>query len=227
MKKSLFISGFLCLIAMLALTSCDEKFEEIAFDVPPKSFKNILLNPDHIYLYNHENLEEGVRLDPLVNDSIKVEVTISFSTPSFGAIQFIANEGWFYKPNANYYGQDNITYTVCYKNDCHTSNITLYVEEPFDPNTCTFDVQGESVTTSVDQPIAIRIFSNDVVCIYRGMSVFKPTYGNFNTYSYSGNYKNIVYVYYPPKGFKGVDQFIYKVNTGDGTIEATCTVTVE
>ncbi len=119
------------MLVLLVLVSCNDEIE----DTLPKSFFLIQLNPDDIYIYNSGN-PIGVRLDPLVNDSIKVEVTITYSTPLFGSIQFIENEGWFYKPNSDFIGIDNITYTVCYQGNCYSASITMHVEEPLNLEEC-------------------------------------------------------------------------------------------
>jgi len=218
MKIAHFLLSLVVLV--VGLTSCDDSFE----DKIPKNFFVIQLNPDVIYLY--PGSEYGVRLDPMVNDSIKVEVTISYSTPTNGTLTFIQNEGWFYKPNPGFIGIDNITYTVCHQNKCYSASITLHVEAPLDLANCITEVNNESVTTKRDQPIGIPIFRNDVACPFQGSSVFAPTKGTFTTYTYSGSFKNIVYVYYPPKGFTGTDQFKYRLFTSDGYIEGTCTITV-
>lgn len=209
-------------MSLLGLVACDDHFE----DNVPSSFLKTQANPDDIYLYNSAD-PIGVRLDPLVNDSIKVDVGISYSTPEHGSITFIQNEGWFYKPEANFIGLDHITYSICAGDKCVSAPIIMHVEAPPDLSNCTFEINGESVETLKDQPIAIRIFENDVVCPYSGSGIFAPEKGTFTTYSYSGSFKNIVYVYYPPKGFTGTDRFRYKLFTNGPDIQAYCTITVK
>lgn len=211
----------LCVVLALAFESCDTPD-----DVVPPAFFKVQLNPDLIYMYNG-GAPEGVRLDPLVNDSIKVDVSVSYSTPKFGTITFIQNEGWFYKPADDYVGSDDFTYTVCADDKCFSAAITMQVEAPFDPNNCTAQIVGETVETTKDQPIAIRIFDNDVVCPYAGTSINSPEKGTFNIYSYSGSFKNTVYVYYPPNGFVGTDRFMYKLFTSEGDLVAYCDVTIK
>jgi hypothetical protein len=205
------------------MTACEDNFE----DTIPESFYKIQLNPDEIYIYTG-GPSYGTRLDPLLNDSIKVDVTVSYSTPTAGIISFIPNEGWFYKPNDGFIGVDNFDYTVCLNGTCDSAPIKMHVETPLDPNTCTYLVQGETVETLKNQPVEIRIYMNDIVCpSYLGNSISSPEKGTFNVYSYSGTIKNIVYVYFPPKGFVGTDRFKYKVFTPDGDMEAYCTITVK
>lgn len=211
----------LAFLLLIAITGCDEHFE----DPIPSSFFMIQVNPDDIYMYNTGD-PNGVRLDPLINDSIKVDVNISYSTPRFGSIHFLEDEGWFYRPNSDFFGLDNFSYTVCHGADCLSASITMYVEQSPDLSDCTFEINGESIDTKKDQPIAIRIFENDVVCPYRGNSLWAPEKGRFDTFAYSGTFKNIVYVYYPPKGFVGTDRFKYRLFTSDGYMEAYCNITV-
>lgn len=206
------------------LSSCDED----ALDTLPDSYFMIQLNPDDIYMYSSGANPTAVRLDPLLNDSIKVDVSISYSQPSFGTISFVQNEGWFYKPNPNFFGLDNITYTVCYEDECWSASITMYVEPLPDPATCSFAIVGEEIVTDKNAPIGIHIFLNDTVCPYQGSGVWAPEKGKFEAYSYSGNYKNFVYVYYPPLNFTGTDRFKYRLFTADGGfLETYCTITVK
>lgn len=221
MKKTTFTTAIICLLS-LAFSACEE--EPLVDSIPP-SFLEVTLNPDLIYIYNTGS-PTGVRLDPLVNDSIKIDVNLSFSTPSHGVINFIENEGWFYIANANFIGTDYITYTVCKQDACANSVITMQVEALPDFNNCTFSITGENVQTKKDKPIAIRIFDNDVVCPYMGSSIQSPEKGHFDYYTYSGTYKNTVYVYFPPKGFVGTDRFRYRLFTPDGYLETYCTITI-
>lgn len=207
---------------LLLFTACEETMIE---DSIPPSFLKFQLNPDEVYMYNAGS-PLGVRLDPLLNDSIKVEGTITYSNPSNGTIQFVENEGWFYKPNANFIGTDIFNYTICRESTCASAEIKMHVEAPIDLNNCTFTINGETVSTKKDQPIEIRIFVNDIVCPYMGMSTYSPEKGTFNSYSYSGSYKNTVYVYFPPKGFVGTDRFRYRLFTPDGYLETFCNITI-
>jgi hypothetical protein len=214
---------YILLLLLTALMGCEDTFK----DEIPGSYFMIQTNPDDIYIYNTGN-PQGVRLDPLLNDSIKVEVSISYSTPLFGSIRFVPNEGWFYTPNAGFYGIDNIIYTVCHKEGCASASITMYVEEPLEGEACTYERNGETIKIEKNQPVEIRIFANDIVCPYQGSSLHSPEKGTFTTFAYSGNIKNIVYVYYPPKNYVGTDRFRYRIYTGDNEyLETYCNITIE
>ena len=220
--KNVLLIGAMVSMPLLFL-SCSG--DEIEPDILPKKFEEIQLRSDEIYIYNG-GTPEGTRLDPLLNDSIKVAVNITYSSPNSGIVSFIDNEGWFYKPNENFFGEDSLTYTACYGTECYSARIKLYVEQPLDVNTCVSELQGETVTVLKDQPTEIRLFMNDVLCPFTGWGINSPEHGTFATYSYSGGYKNTVYVYYPPRGFVGTDRFTYRIFTTTGTLEATCTINV-
>ena len=212
----------LTLLLIFSLLACEDDPEK---DVLPKSFAEIRLKPDEIYVYNGDS-QYGTRMDPLLNDTIKVEVTVSYSKPAHGAINFMRDEGWFYRPTAGFFGEDNVTYTVCHGTDCQTSSIKLYVEQPLDINDCAPALVSETVQTTKNQPVEIRVFLNDVVCPFSGWGMNSPDKGRYLVYSYSGGYKNTVYVYYPPANFVGTDQFVYRIFTNDGMLEATCVINV-
>ena len=220
--KNLILTKGLILISLFLLSCSEDGMEE---DILPKNFVQIQLRPDEIYIYNGDS-PFGTRLDPLLNDSIKVAVDVSYSAPASGVITFIDNEGWFYKPHENFFGEDTFTYTACHGTQCQSASIKLYVDHPLDGNNCVYELAGETVTTLKDQPVEIRIFTNDVICPYVGWGINSPEKGTFNSYSYAGGYKNTVYVYYPPKGFVGTDRFTYKIFANDVTLEATCTINV-
>jgi hypothetical protein len=209
-------------LLFLSLVGCNEPFE----DTIPESFFKTQLNPDEIYIYSG-GPSYGVRLDPLLNDSIKVPVNITYSNPAHGIISFIPNEGWYYKSNDGFIGVDQFNYTACYQGQCLSSSIKMHIEEPPDLTNCAYQLVGESVETNKNQPIEIRIFINDTVCQYVGNSIASPEKGTFKVYSYSGSIKNIVYVYFPPKGFIGTDRFKYKIFTPDGDMETYCTITIK
>lgn len=189
----------------------------------PVSENQMRLASDDIYLYT-EGSGTAVRLDPTLNDSIHGETHVSFGTASSGEITFVENEGWFYKPDPGFLGTDTFIYTVCSSHVCASETIRMHVEE-YLPN-CNFELYDEQVITQKDTPIEIRVFMNDTACNYQGMDLFSPDKGTFATYSYSGSFKNIVYVYYPPKGFSGTDHFRYKLRNGMETLEGECTITV-
>ncbi|MGK7390472.1 MAG: Ig-like domain-containing protein [Candidatus Cyclobacteriaceae bacterium M2_1C_046] len=214
--------------AALLITGCEETTEDV---IPPQFF-DVELRPDDIYMYNAGSEDSyGVRLDPLLNDSIRVSVNVTYSDPQHGIVYFLENEGSYYKPDPDFLGIDSLTYTVCSSNSCKTEKITMIVEAPLDWENCSPEINEEHVITTVNTPIEIRIFLNDVMCGFNAIEVRSPEKGTFTTYSYSGTYKNTVYVYHPPRNFTGTDSFKYRVwedyqNDPTNYHEAISTVTV-
>jgi hypothetical protein len=185
------------------------------------------LNDDELYFYNSGN-PEGLRLDVLLNDSIKGDVILTFGTPDHGSLSFLENEGWFYHPAENAYDTVRFSYSVCDGETCKSANVTIILEEYPSPEHCMTEINGETVETEMGKPVVIRIFENDLACPYAGSYIASPTKGTFRVLSYSGSFKNILYIYYPPEGFKGTDQFKYKLHAGEGQyIEAICTILVK
>lgn len=226
MKKNLLL--LTALFSLIWIIGCDESTEDV---IPPRFF-DVELKPDIIYMYNSDAEDSyGVRLDPLLNDSIRATVNVTYSQPQHGNVYFIENEGSYYKPDPEFIGMDTLTYTVCSATSCATEKITMIVESSLDWENCTPELFEEHVITTTNNPIEIRIFLNDVMCGFNSLEVRSPEKGTFTTYSYSGTYKNTVYVYYPPKNFKGTDTFKYRVwedyqNDPTNYKEAISTVTI-
>ena len=201
------------LLALVALGACDQETD----DILPKSFQQFNLYPDQIYIFNG-NSSWITRLDPLANDSVKTEVSVTYDQPRNGQL-FPGYDGpgtMGYKPNNDFYGIDSLNYTVCTLEICKTEKIKLIVEEPLDPATCVTMLRADSLETTRNKFKGIRIFENDIICLnddFGGSYIEKPVKGTFNTIQYSGSYKNTIYVYYPPKDFVGEDSFRYRVYT--------------
>ncbi|WP_242929198.1 cadherin-like domain-containing protein [Pontibacter vulgaris] len=199
-------------VGLLLLWGCDTATS----DVLPSFFREFKLYADEIYTFNSNN-DYILRLDPLVNDSIKAEVNVTYSQPLHGRLlpEFDGPGTMGYKPNQNFYGADSLEYTVCLNNDCQTEKIKLIVEQPYDPATCQTQLNGETLETTKNTSKQLRIFLNDVICYSTigGIAVYKPEKGTFEEIQYAGSYKNTIYVYIPPKDFVGEDSFRYRVYT--------------
>lgn len=198
---------------LLVLGACDTVTE----DVVPSFFKEFALYPDEIYTFNTTS---GfiLRLDPLANDSIKAEVNVTYSQPLHGRLlpDFDGPGTMGYVPEEDFYGTDSLNYTVCISSKCQTELIKVIVEEVIDPATCQTQLVGETLETIVNTTKQLRIFLNDIVCYndtYGGTSIYSPVKGTFETIEYSGSYKNTIYVYIPPKDYRGEDSFRYRVYT--------------
>ncbi len=201
------------MIGFLMLWGCDKTSD----DVIPISFQEFKLYPDDIFIVN-SNSDWITRLDPLSNDSVKTEVTVTYTQPLHGDLfpEFDGPGTMGYKPDPDFIGIDSLEYTVCGGEICTTEKIRLIVEKPNDPTTCQTVLVGETLETTVNTSKQLRIFENDIVCYndtYGGTTIYSPEKGTFETIDYSGSYKNTIYVYYPPKDYVGEDSFRYRVYT--------------
>lgn len=205
MNRSLFLAKriFFFLAALCILNSCDK----IGDDVLPVKIQDFRLYPDDIYTFGGL-----IRLDPLNNDSLKVNVKVTYSQPQHGTLELDQDGSMLYLSDVDFLGTDSLEYTVCSAQLCKSEKIRLYVESPPDPETCVTSLGADSLETTKNTPKGIRIFMNDIICPMSGTSVFAPEKGTFKTIDYSGSYKNTTYVYYPPKDFVGEDSFRYRIH---------------
>ena len=201
----------LLLSALALLTAgCDQSLR----DTQPDHFQAFQLFPDEVYMYNGGAPDTRIRFDPLVNDSIRTTVRVSYSPPQHGQLELMADGGTYYIPNKDFYGVEHITYTACSDRICQSQQMQIIVEPPLDVAHCTTALGADSLQTARNTPAGVRIFLNDVVCAphQTGMSLFKPEKGTFHTIAYSGSLKNTIYIYTPPKDFTGQDSFRYRVH---------------
>ncbi|PRY12421.1 hypothetical protein CLV24_108165 [Pontibacter ummariensis] len=204
--------------AALALWGC----EQVEEDVAPVSFTNFKLNDDLLYVYN----DQDSRVWSAVNDTVEVYEKITYSQPVHGEIYpNYANDSekiMGYKPKPGYVGLDSLTYEVCNGGTCKTAKIKLVVDNRPDFTNCTFQLGADSIITTVNKPSkGVRLFLNDSICkgTYNfGTKYWHPENGVIKTVDYFEGEKNILYVYYPNKNFRGEDSFTYRVypNGWDG-----------
>lgn len=198
---------FLLAGSILLAISCDKVMD----DVLPIAFQDFQLYPDDIYFYNSGAWIN--RLDPLINDSIKGSANVMFDKPLHGQLSVEADGDTYYKPDTNFFGTDSLMYTVCSPEICKSEKIRLFVERPLDPNNCTTVLGADSIETTKNTPKSIRIFMNDIICPgVGGWSVFKPEKGTYESVAYAGGFKNLIYIYTPPKNFTGEDSFKYRIH---------------
>jgi hypothetical protein len=201
----------LLLPALLLLgAGCDQYVP----DAEPEYLRAFQLFPDEVYMYNGGAPDTRIRFDPLINDSIRTTVRVSYSQPGHGRLELMADGGTYYIPDKNFYGLELITYTVCSDRTCASQEMLIIVEPPPDATNCVTTLGADSLQTTRNTPKSIRILLNDVICAPQrtGISVFKPEKGTFSTVSYSGSLKNTIYIYTPPKDFTGRDSFRYRVH---------------
>ncbi len=211
--KKIIVWAF-CLLVIGILGSCDIYQEDVA----PQKFENIRINADDIYLYP----TKAIRLNHFVNDTLPAFENITYSAPLHGKIINDYDVGGVigYQPEANFVGTDSIAYQVCAGQTCKTATIRLHVEEPLDTVNCTNILAADSLETTMNTPKEIRHFFNDIICpgSYEVLETRAPEKGTYRLYTYSekinsyaGTLKNQVYVYTPPKNYRGTDSFVYRV----------------
>lgn len=203
------VIGWALAIGAIGATGSCDTYQE---DVTPKKFeKNIRIHSDDIYLYH----TSAIRLDHFVNDTLTSFENITYSAPLHGKIINNYDVGGVigYQPNANFVGTDSITYRVCVGQTCKTATIRLHVEEPLDPANCTNLLGADSLETAMNTPKEIRYYFNDVICPggYEALETRPPEKGTGRSYRYSGALKNEVFVYIPPKNYRGTDSFVYRL----------------
>jgi hypothetical protein len=194
----------------LLMAGCDQSLT----DTQPGHFHEFQLFPDEVYMYNGGAPDTRIRFDPLVNDTIRTTVRVSYSPPQHGQLELMADGGTYYIPNPDFYGVEHITYTACSDQTCRSQEMKIIVERLPDPAHCHNTLGADSLQTARNTAAGVRIFLNDVVCNPHrtGFALFKPEKGTFHTVAYSGSLKNTIYIYTPPKDFTGQDSFRYRVH---------------
>lgn len=203
----------LFLLLGLLSWSCDHVDE----DVIPVSFQEFKLYPDEVYYVYDRNVNYDLLLTPLRNDSLRTEVTLTYSQPVHG--QLITGcwgeaDGRCYIPNEGFFGVDSLTYTVCSNQTCITEKIKIIVEEPKDFSTCVESLGADSLETTINTPKEIKIFANDTFCAFLPYApiTIQPEHGTIRFYDHMGSYKNPTFIYTPNKNFVGEDSFTYSVD---------------
>ncbi|AHM62983.1 thrombospondin type 3 repeat-containing protein [Flammeovirgaceae bacterium 311] len=202
-KNKIYI-GIAC-TAMLG--SCDITEE----DVVPKSIEEFRLVSDEIWDYRYPDGPSAINLDPLINDSIKVEVSVKFSQPQNGRLSVHDND-IYYTPKEGFVGVDSFTYTACSAKTCKTENIAVHIEEMPDPNTCKDAVVNDYAETAKNQWVDIWVFKNDRVCSSSGAGLvtsFQGTGSYEIIWGHSAHPNNVVLRYYPAKDFVGQEKIVY------------------
>ncbi|GHA70053.1 Ig-like domain-containing protein [Pontibacter akesuensis] len=207
------------LLLLLGLFSwgCDT-FEE---DVIPVSFHEFKLFPDEVYMFKNNDTVRLMLL-PLVNDSLKAAVSVTYGQPRHGQVApgiYVGEEyETFYIPATDFWGTDSLTYTVCSDAICKTEKIVIHVEESIDFSTCVEALGADSLETTSNTPKEIKIFANDSFCNFLPFApvTIQPQHGTLRFYDYPGSYKNPTFIYTPNRNFVGEDAFTYSVDFKSG-----------
>lgn len=135
---------------------------------------------------------------------------ISAVQPPHGTVAIVGGTNITYQPAANYEGTDSFTYTVGDgKAATAVATVLVTVNSANDAPVA----QAQSLTTSENQPVAIRLAATDIDGDSLSYSIVTgPSHG-----SLSGSAPNLVYA--PTPGYTGQDGFSFKAN--DGKVDST------
>jgi len=145
-------------------------------------------------------------IDVLTNDTDKDGDSLSVTDVTQGgngSVAINSDNTIIYTPNANFYGNDSFTYTVCDgKGGTDKATVKVRVKEVNDAPTASND----NVSTQEDKPVSILLKGNDPDGDSLSYSVVKgPSNG-----SLSGTAPRLIYT--PKANFSGSDSFTFKAN---------------
>jgi hypothetical protein len=217
----------LAIACTAVLGGCDIAGE----DVVPASIADFRLVPDEIWDYRYPDGPSSINLDPLLNDSIKVEVNVKFGQPQHGSF-FVDGTDTYYLPQEGFTGVDRFTYTVCSAKTCKTEEVLVYIDELPDPNTCVDALADDFVETTNDQWVDIQIFRNDRICSSNGVGVVTSHEGTGShevIWGHGTHPNNVVIRYYPDKNYVGQETITYGYCPDDcsNMLEATVTINIK
>ncbi|WP_165864852.1 Ig-like domain-containing protein [Rufibacter latericius] len=218
-KYTAYVSALLLLVLGLFSWGCDQE----QGDELPLSFQDFKIYPDEMYTLKNNGGWSTFELRPLVNDSIRTQVTIKYSQPVHGQLASGCNGGteMCYVFKEDFVGDDSLTYTVCSDKICKTEKILLHIEEPLPTSQCISKLGADSLETTMNTPKEIKLFANDILFCPGGSSygpiVVQPRHGSLRFYDYGGtSYKSVTFIYTPHANYVGEDSFTYRADMGYG-----------
>ncbi|SEN38768.1 Ig-like domain-containing protein [Nitrosomonas marina] len=125
-----------------------------------------------------------------------------------------------YTPNADFFGEDNFTYTLSDGTDTDTATVTITVTPINDAPTANDD----AATTTENQPAIINVLSNDSDPEDNALFVTQTGAATNGFVTINGD--NTL-TYTPNEGFVGSDSFTYTLSDGTDTDTATVSVVVQ
>ena len=159
-------------------------------------------NDDNYTTQEDTQLNGSVADNDTDPDNDPLAYTLNNST-SNGTLIFTVDGTFSYTPNAEFYGTDSFTYTVCDDlGECDDAVVTITVTQVIDPHTAVDDY----VTTPVNTSITINVLDNDINPEGLALSTFIAS-GPFN-----GNATlniNGTLIYTPDPNFVGLDSIVY------------------
>ncbi|MEM7028696.1 MAG: Ig-like domain-containing protein [Chloroflexota bacterium] len=145
----------------------------------------------------------------VVNSSVAI-----ISNPSRGAANPIGNTGQIrYRPNANYHGNDTLTYQVCDDGSpvpslCSQAQVDIHIRSVNDPP----QAVNDEATTDEDEAVTIPVLQNDSDIDDDPLSIQSVGNAEHGDTRKSG----VRIVYTPNDNYAGNDQFTYVVKDGNG-----------
>ncbi len=184
-------------------------------------------------LYNVDEDSTGTTLNVLTNDINELAGTLIVSavgTTNHGGTVTIAANGLSltYRPAANYFGEEQFTYTVRNGNATDVGTVNVQVQPINDPPTAVNDTFTVGADTQAN---FLNVLTNDGIApdeneTLRVSAVGTTSQGGTVTIAPNGTHL----LYTPKAGFGGQETFTYTISdrvTGGLTATATVTVTVE
>ena len=164
--------------------------------------------------------DQAITINVLAND-IDADgdaLSISSATALNGVVTINSNGTLTYTPNANFNGEDSITYEVSDGQgglSTATANVTINAVNDGP------DAVDDSAITNVNSPITIDVLSNDSDADGDNLSISSATALNGTvTINVNGSL-----LYVPTENFDGYDSITYELSDGNGDT-STATVTV-
>lgn len=120
-----------------------------------------------------------------------------------GTLIFTIDGTFSYTPNAEFFGTDSFTYTVCDDlNECDEALVTITVTQVIDPHTAVDDY----LTTLINTAVSANVLDNDLNPEGLALSAFVAN-GPFNGNATLNANGNLIYT--PDANFVGLDSIIY------------------
>ncbi len=184
-------------------------------------------------VYNVDEDSTGTTLNVLSNDTTQLPGTLTVSavgaTSHGGTVTIAANNlSLTYRPAANFFGEDQFTYTVRNGDAAAIGTVTVQVQPMNDPPTAVNDTFTVGADTQAN---FLNVLTNDGISPDQDETLRVTVVGTTSqggTVTIAPNGTHLLYT--PKAGFGGQETFTYTVSdrtTGGLTATATVTVTVE